>query len=530
MSTSVALDGRADNASEFELSRRMTLYGQLRRAALKYPDRTAYSFQGSDVTFARLAERVERLAGAAWELGVRPGDRIATLLNNDVTVVEAYIAASRIGAICVPINFRLVGEEIGYILGDCTASVLITDPRLVDRAAAALAAAGSAATLMVTGVGPVGHGGVAYEEALTSASRPPLVPASEHDLAFIMYTSGTTGRPKGAVLTHFNLLMNTFNSMVVMGISDDDEVWLSGLPLFHIGGLNGILPYLMLGAKVVLMPSGDFDAARVVDIFESEQVTGCYLVPTQWEQVCAVPGVGDRDLALRRISWGASPALRSVLESMATAFPGVAVFNAFGQTEMSSVTCILRGEDSIRKMGSVGKPVANVEVRLVDEAGEPVDVGEVGEIVYRGPTVLQRYWNDEGRTAEAFEGGWFHSGDLCTVDEDGFYYVVDRKKDMIISGGENIYSAEVEAALDAHPKVKEVAVIGAPHERWVETPVAIVAPYDLDDAPTLAELQEFCRTRLASYKKPTELRVVEALPRNASGKVLKHTLRDNPLA
>ncbi|WP_040492767.1 long-chain-fatty-acid--CoA ligase [Ilumatobacter nonamiensis] len=515
----------AHNEAALETSRRMTLSGQLLRAARKYPERVAYSFEGRTTTFGELAQRVERLAGAAWTLGVRPGDRIATLLNNDTTVVEAYAAASRIGAICVPINFRLVGAEIGYIIEDSDPKILISDPQLEQQAAAGLAVANSGIPLLVTREGSAAPGAIGYETLLAAATPPPAVPTSEDDVAFIMYTSGTTGRPKGAMLTHFNLLMNTFNSMVVMGISDADEVWLSGLPLFHIGGLNGILPYLMLGAKVVLMPTGDFDAEQVVETFESEQVTGCYLVPTQWEEVCGVPEIDSRNLALRRISWGASPAPRAVLESMAATFPGVAIFNAFGQTEMSSVTCVLRGEDSLRKMGSVGQPVANVEVRLVDDAGEDVPVGEIGEIVYRGPTVLQGYWNDEERTAEAFDGGWFHSGDLCTVDEDGFYYVVDRKKDMIISGGENIYSAEVEAVLATHPKVREVAVIGEPHERWVETPVAIVVPHDADDAPTLIEIQEHCRAQLASYKKPTAIRRVDSLPRNASGKVVKHILR-----
>jgi acyl-CoA synthetase (AMP-forming)/AMP-acid ligase II len=371
-----------------------------------------------------------------------------------------------------------------------------------------------------------GPGAESYDAALAGASPiDPLIDVGEHESAFIMYTSGTTGRPKGAVLSHFNLLMNTVTMLTVMGISGDDEVWLSGLPLFHIGGLNGILPYLILGGTSVILPSGQFDAAQVVDMLEREEITGCYFVPTQWKAICEVPGVGDRKFKLRRISWGASVAPPSVLQAMADTFPGVPNYNAFGQTEMSSVTCVLKGEDAIRKMGSVGTAVPLVEAQIVDNDMKEVGSNEVGEIVYRGPTVLQEYWKKPEATAEAFAGGWFHSGDLCRQDEDGFIYVVDRKKDMIISGGENIYCAEVEAVIDAHPKVQEVAIIGVSHERWVETPRAVIVPVNPEDPPTEAEIIEWCRDRLASYKKPSSVVVIHQLPRNASGKVLKTVLR-----
>ena len=210
---------------------------------------------------------------------------------------------------------------------------------------------------------------------------------------------------------------------------------------------------------------------------------------------------------------------------MADTFPGVPNFNAFGQTEMSSVTCVLRGEDAVRKMGSVGTPVGNVEVRIVDSEMRDVGTDEVGEIVYRGPTVLQRYWNRPEATAEAFEGGWFHSGDLVRRDEEGYIYVVDRKKDMIISGGENIYCAEVEAVIDAHPEVLEVALIGIPDPKWVETPRAIIVPRNPARPPAAADIIDWCRERLASYKKPTSVVIIDQLPRNASGKVLKTQLR-----
>jgi fatty-acyl-CoA synthase len=216
----------------------------------------------------------------------------------------------------------------------------------------------------------------------------------------------------------------------------------------------------------------------------------------------------------------------SVLKAMAETFPGIGTYNCFGQTEMSSLTTVLTGEDALRKQGSVGKPIVNVEARLVDDDMNDVPQGEPGEIVYRGPTVMQEYWGNAEATAEAFHGGWFHSGDLVRKDEEGYMYVVDRKKDMIISGGENIYCAEVEAAIDGHPKVREVAIIGVPHEKWVETPLAVVVPEDASDPPGEAEIIDWCRERLASYKKPSRIVILDELPRNASGKVLKFQLRE----
>jgi acyl-CoA synthetase (AMP-forming)/AMP-acid ligase II len=493
----------------------------------------AFRFEGLERTFAELDERVTRLANALAARGVRYGDRVATLMTNRLEVPEAYFACNRLGAICVPVNFRLVPDEIVYIAGDCGAKALVVDPDLAASGGEVRRQVPALGICFVTSrpdgssaVADAGPGAEAYEQVLAGASDvPPGIDVPEHDAAFIMYTSGTTGRPKGAVLTHFNLFMNTLSMINEMGIRPDDRVWLSGLPLFHIGGLNGILPYLLLVGTSVILPSGQFDANQVVDLLENEKITSCYFVPTQWQAICAVPGIRERTLSLQRISWGASVAPPSVLQAMADTFPGVPNYNAFGQTEMSSVTCVLRGEDAIRKMGSVGRPVSNVEVRVVDDAMKDVAQGEVGEIVYRGPTVLREYWGKPEATAEAFLGGWFHSGDLVREDEDGFYFVVDRKKDMIISGGENIYCAEVEAVIDAHPKVREVAIVGIPHETWVETPMAVVAPTDPASPPTEQEIVEWCRERLASYKKPTRMVLVDALPRNASGKVLKTRLR-----
>ncbi len=253
---------------------------------------------------------------------------------------------------------------------------------------------------------------------------------------------------------------------------------------------------------------------------------GIFLVPAQWQAVCAAQRANPRELKLRVLSWGAAPASDTLLRDMAQTFPGTQILAAFGQTEMSPVTCMLLGDDAIRKLGSVGKVIPTVAARVVDEEMNDVPVGQVGEIVYRAPTLMAGYWNNPEATAEAFAGGWFHSGDLVRLDDEGYVWVVDRKKDMIISGGENIYCAEVENVLAAHPGIAEVAVIGRGHEKWGEVPVAVVAlAANAVTNLVLSDLDDFLKERLARYKHPKALEIVDALPRNPAGKVLKTELR-----
>ncbi|WP_245645283.1 long-chain-fatty-acid--CoA ligase [Pseudonocardia acaciae] len=481
-------------------SRGMTASDQLARHARTIPDVPAVRFEGGGHTYRELDQRVTRLANALRERGVRAGDRIAVLGLNSVEVVEAYLASVRLGAIGVPINFRLVADEVAYVLADSGAVAAVVDAAFADVLAKARKKAPALRECLVIG-GRSGTNDDDYERALAEAS--PVhdpVDVDERSPAFIMYTSGTTGRPKGAVLTHHNLLLHAFSSAMHLGRSSDDRVSLSGAPLFHIAGLSGYLMCLLPGGTFVIMRSGGFDPAATVELLARERVSTCFFVPSQWQAICAVPGIRERDLsALRQISWGAAPAPTSLLRTMIDTFPQADVLTAFGQTECSPVTCYLRGEDAIRKIGSVGTPMLNVEVRVVDDEMNDVPRGEVGEIVYRGPMVMTEYWNKPEETAEAFAGGWFHSGDLVREDEDGYFYVVDRKKDMIISGGENIYCAEVENVLTGHPKIADVAVIGVPDPRWGEAPLAVLVPTDPADPPTAEEVHAYGRERLAGY-------------------------------
>src|SRR4051794_15208200 len=481
----------------------------LARHAYRDPDGVALRFEGRSTTWKQLHERVGALAGAFVRRGIRRGDRVAILMTNRPEFVEATLAANAAGAIAVPVNFRLAPEEVAYVLRDSGASLLVTEEPL--------AGLNPGAPSLVAGPD--------YEEAIGAGAAAPDVEIDERDVALIMYTSGTTGAPKGAMLTHLNLLMQSVTAIRTSRLFDEETVTLINVPLFHIAGIGNMPHSLMLGTRTVIMPTAAFEAESTLDVVESEGVTGLFLVPAQWQVLCAHPDATRRTRSLRTISWGAAPASVSLLETMARTFPDVEIVSLFGQTEMSPVTTSLPAADALRKIGSVGKPVPMIAARIVDDEMNDVPRGEVGEIVYRGPTTMAGYWNKPAETAEAFHGGWFHSGDLVREDDEGFLYVVDRKKDMIISGGENIYCAEVENALAGHPAIAEAAVVGVPHERWGETPAAIVVVAEGRAAPALEDLAEWLKDRLASYKKPTRLFVVDELPRNAAGKVLKHQLR-----
>ena len=505
--------------------RGMTLSDILARWARVTPRAEAFVDAGTGErrTYAQSDDRITRLANTFVADGVVPGDRVAVLGLNGVALLEAYIAVLRAGAICVPVNFRLVAEEVTYTLVDSGAVVAV-----VDTATAAVMRDARADAPALRRTITIGDD---LEQVLDAADPTYReLPVPDDATAFIMYTSGTTGTPKGAMLTHRNLFLHAFSSTMHLGGPGGPGVWLSGTPLFHIAGVAGFLPSLFAGGTTVIPPSGRFDPDETLAILERERVTGCFFVPAQWSAICARVDARQRDLsALRKCSWGAAPATTALLRTMIDTFPDAEIVTSFGQTECSPVTTTLRGADAVRKIGSVGTPMINVEVRVVDDDMNDVAPGEVGEIVYRGPLVMSGYWNKPEETAQAFRGGWFHSGDLVWQDPDGYYYVVDRKKDMIISGGENIYCAEVENVLAGHPQVADVALIGVPDPTWGETPLAVIVPADPADPPSMAAIEEHCRAHLARYKRPRRIALVDALPRNATGKVQKTVLREREL-
>ncbi|MFV9632715.1 fatty-acid--CoA ligase FadD5 [Mycobacterium neumannii] len=518
-----------DPTTQPYLARRQNWTNQLARHSLMQPDATALRHLGKTTTWRELDERVNALAGALSRRGVSFGDRVLILMLNRTEYVEAFLAVNKLGAVAVPVNFRMTPPEIGFLVSDCQAKVVITEAVLANVATAVrdLPEVSTTLTTVVVAGGATENDVIGYDDLIAESGEPATVVDIPNDSpALIMYTSGTTGRPKGAVLTHTNIAGQALTFLFTNGADINNDVGFIGVPLFHIAGIGNMIPGLLLGRPTVIYPLGAFNPDELLDVLEAEQVTGIFLVPAQWQAVCAAQQARPRQLRLRVLSWGAAPASDTLLRQMSETFPGTQILAAFGQTEMSPVTCMLLGEDAIRKLGSVGKVIPTVAARVVDEDMNDVPIGQVGEIVYRAPTLMAGYWNNPQATAEAFAGGWFHSGDLVRQDEEGYVWVVDRKKDMIISGGENIYCAEVENALAAHPAIAEVAVIGRPDQKWGEVPVAVVAlgavgQADLD----LRELDTFLDERLARYKHPKAVEVVDALPRNPAGKVLKTELR-----
>ncbi|MGE2835327.1 fatty-acid--CoA ligase FadD5 [Mycobacterium sp. SMC-4] len=516
------------------LARRQNWTNQLARHALMQPGATAMRFLGRTITWAELDLRVTALAADLRRRGVGFGDRVLILMLNRPEFIESFLAVNKLGAIAVPVNFRMTPPEIAFLVSDCEAKVVITESVLTNVATAVRELEPTLATVIVAGGSAEDADAevLDYEQLVTESDGDcPVVDIPNDSPALIMYTSGTTGRPKGAVLTHTNISGQALTFLFTSGADLNHDVGFIGVPLFHIAGIGNMIPGLLLGRPTVLYPLGAFDPGELLDVLEAERVTGIFLVPAQWQAVCAAQRAKPRDLKLRTLSWGAAPASDTLLREMAETFPGAQILAAFGQTEMSPVTCMLLGEDAIRKLGSVGKVIPTVSARIVDDEMNDVPIGQVGEIVYRAPTLMAGYWNNPEATAAAFEGGWFHSGDLVRQDEEGYIWVVDRKKDMIISGGENIYCAEVENVLAAHPDIVEVSVIGRAHQKWGEVPVAVVVLRSSlgagsDASLRLEDLDEFLTSRLARYKHPKALEVVDALPRNPAGKVLKTDLRN----
>lgn len=505
------------------LARRQNWVNQLERRAMMQPDAPALRFVGNTMTWADLRRRVAALAGALSGRGVGFGDRVMILMLNRTEFVESVLAANMIGAIAVPLNFRLTPTEIAVLVEDCVAHVMLTEAALAPVAIGVRNIQPLLSVIVVAG-GSSQDSVFGYEDLLNEAGdvhEPVDIPNDSP--ALIMYTSGTTGRPKGAVLTHANLTGQAMTALYTSGANINSDVGFVGVPLFHIAGIGNMLTGLLLGLPTVIYPLGAFDPGQLLDVLEAEKVTGIFLVPAQWQAVCTEQQARPRDLRLRVLSWGAAPAPDALLRQMSATFPETQILAAFGQTEMSPVTCMLLGEDAIAKRGSVGRVIPTVAARVVDQNMNDVPVGEVGEIVYRAPTLMSCYWNNPEATAEAFAGGWFHSGDLVRMDSDGYVWVVDRKKDMIISGGENIYCAELENVLASHPDIAEVAVIGRADEKWGEVPIAVAAV--TNDDLRIEDLGEFLTDRLARYKHPKALEIVDALPRNPAGKVLKTELR-----
>jgi len=495
----------------------------LRRRAELTPDRVAVIdvSTGARLTYAELDRRANRAAHFLLGLGVGKGDRVSILAHNSVVYLDLIYALGKIGAVFAPLNWRLQVPELAYIVGDCGPKVLLVGPEFVGLAQGVLR---EAPVPRVVGIEGAGIGEVAYEDAVRgqSASEPPRPPLHEEDTYFLLYTSGTTGRPKGAMIPHRQVLWNCINTIASWNLTQDD-VSPVFLPLFHAGGLFAFLtPLLYIGGRIVLLRT--FEAEEVLRVIQEERCTVILGVPTVYRVLLDSPGFTQADFSHVKffISGGAPLPVELVREWIAK--KGGVFRQGYGLTEVGPNCFTMTDEESVRKLGSVGKPIFHSEMRLVNERGEEVGPNEPGELLIRGPHVCTGYWGRPEATAEAIRRGWFHTGDVARRDEDGFYYIVGRVKDMIISGGENIYAAEVEAVFREHPAVADAALIGMPDPKWGEVGLIVVVLKKGAQA-TAEELQAFCSSRLARYKVPKKVVFADSLPYSSYGKVIKAELR-----
>jgi len=499
----------------------------LRRTALRYPDKTAVIAGDVRATYAEFNAAVNRVCSALTARGIDKGARLALLSHNCWQFALVSFASAKLGVLLVPVNFMLGAEEVGFILAHSGATALIVEDELAPVAEQALT--GLTQPMVLRGWislhGIPAAGGWENVDAWTASGSDaePDVLVADDDPIRLMYTSGTESRPKGTVLTSKSLIAQYVSAIVDGGMTADD-IEVHCLPLYHCAQLDCFLgPDVYLGATSVILPSPE--PTELLRTIQAERVTKLFAPPTVWISLLRCPAFDSADLSsLRKGYYGASAMPVEVLYEIQRRLPEVRLWNFYGQTEMAPVATILAPQDQLDRAGSAGRPVLNVETRLVDEEDHPVPPGVIGEIVHRSPQAALGYWNDETKTTEAFRGGWFHTGDLGVLTADGYLSVVDRKKDMIKTGGENVSSREVEEVVYQLDTVAEVAVFGVTHPRWIEAVVAAVVPRpgaEISKNTILAH----CRTHLAAYKCPKYIIFVDALPKNPSGKILKRDLR-----
>lgn len=493
----------------------------LRESVLAAPDKPLLHLGDRTLTYAEVDELASRVAGGLRAAGLEPGDKVAVQLPNVPEFVCAYFGILKAGLVMVPINPLLTEHEVAYHLTDSDARILIAHDAFREAAVAGATRAGDVPTYIVGAVGE--HPGVrSFDDLAAAEAWDDQFPTGADDTAVLLYTSGTTGRPKGAELTHFQLFMNCTVAGNLFGVKADD-VSLAVLPLFHVFGLSSVLNMAVrFGSTMVMVPR--FEAGAVLDAIERHRVTVFAGVPTMYMALLEADREGRDVSSLRAAASGGASIPGEVIRAFEEAFPGVVLLEGYGLSETAS-TATFNVSPEERRVLSVGKPIWGIEVRVVGDDGAELPAGpeHVGEVVIRGHAVTNGYYKRPDATAEAIRNGWLHTGDLGYRDEDGYFFIVDRLKDLVIRGGYNVYPREVEEVLYEHPDVIEAAVVGKPDERLGEEVVAFVALRD-GSATTPDEIQAHCKERLAAYKYPREVFIETALPKGATGKILKREL------
>ncbi|MBM4331377.1 MAG: long-chain fatty acid--CoA ligase [Deltaproteobacteria bacterium] len=496
----------------------------LEENARKFPNKEAVIFEDRRLTYKRMEERVDALAKGLQQLGLKKGDTVAILILNCLEYFEITFAVNKLGGVWLPLNFRLAGAEVSYILNHSEAKMLICEKEFEPII--------RGIQNDITGVqkfiavGPEIPSGWESYDRLVEANKGAKVDHAMvelDDLHRLMYTSGTTAHPKGVMITYGNLYWKNMGHIMMFNMTSEDKTLVVG-PLYHVGGMD--LPAtgtLYIGGSVVILKK--FDPIAVLEGIQKERATNTWFAPIMVNMLFQEPTFGQYDVSsLRFIIDGGEKMPLTLIAKIKENFPNAWFADAYGLTETVSGDTFLSKDKMIEKIGSVGKPVIQLRVRIVDDAGKDVPPNTLGEIVLRGPKVFKGYWKNPQATAEAIKDGWFHTGDIGTMDEEGYLYIVDRKKDIIISGGENIASLEVERVIYELPQVLETAVIGIPHPKWQEIPIAFVV-LKKGEKPTADEIIAHCSKKLAKFKVPKEIEFIDALPRNPSGKVLKRELR-----
>lgn len=499
----------------------------LAKRAMLSPTREGYidSKSGDRLTFTALNLSCNRVANGLVSAGVKPGDRVALLMMNSAEFLESYFAIAKIGGVVVPLNWRLVADELEFILKDSGSQTLIFGEEFVDLVSELQSRGDKTDITRYYQVSASGEGDTHFagDYATFKASAPesePDITACDDDILYIMYTSGTTGLPKGVVHTHNTTLWALLTFAITSDLRDGDR-YLGALPMFHVGALTPFTLNVYRGVTSVVMR--EFDPVRAWELIAEESITVALLVPAMLNFMVQVPELARFDVStLRWIQSGASPLPVNLIQAYADM--GIPVHQIYGLTETCGPACVIDAENALTKIGSTGRAFFHTDVKVAEEDGTPCAPGEQGEVWVRGPHIMVEYWNRPEATAETIVDGWLRTGDVASQDEEGFVYIQDRIKDMIISGGENVYPAEIENVILGHADVAEVAVIGQPSERWGESPFAIVVSKRAE--LTAAEVLQHCDGKLARFKLPRGAAFVDSIPRNPSGKVLKRVLRE----